>query len=188
MLDPKVNRYMELEGFRESVEMFLTMGELREYKRREFFLHAGKVSECIGYVAEGGFRHLIQTSKGDEKVAGYSFKGEFIRDFPGLRRGGVSSVSIQAYKPSKVFLLRKEDVHAAQSWEYRFRYIDVMLENVYAQLLTMYGFTPEERYLRLLDQAPDIVNEVSLREIASYVGVTAETLGRIRKRLSTESL
>ncbi len=183
MYDPKVNRYLNIDGFRETVEMFIEQGEKRVYKRGEFFLHAGKVSEWMGYVADGGFRHLIYTSAGDKRIAGYSFKGEFIRDFPGLY-ADTSSVSIQAYKRSTVYLMRKEDVFATQSWEYRFRYINVVLENIYARLLIMHSFTPEERYIDLLTHAPDIVNEVPLCEIASYLGIRAETLSRIRKKIS----
>ncbi len=183
MYDPKVNRYLQLDGFQESVEMFLATGERRIYGRGEYFLHKDETSEWMGYVADGGFRHLIPTSSGDERVAGYSFKGEFIRDFPGLSHRA-SSVSLQAYKTSTVYLLRKNDVHAAQSWEYRFKYIDVVLESIYAQLLIIHSFTAEERYLNLLARQPDIVNEVPLKEIASYLGMTAETLSRIRKKMS----
>lgn len=42
--------------------------------------------------------------------------------------------------------------------------------------------SPEQRYLDLLQRVPDILNRVSIKDIASYVGVTPETLSRIRSR------
>jgi hypothetical protein len=43
--------------------------------------------------------------------------------------------------------------------------------------------TPEERYMRLINETPDILNRVPLQYIASYIGVTPVSLSRIRKRI-----
>ena len=45
----------------------------------------------------------------------------------------------------------------------------------------------EERYLQLQKRVPDILNRVNLKEIASYLRITPETLSRIRTRILYES-
>ncbi|MBC7572125.1 MAG: hypothetical protein H7319_20710 [Spirosoma sp.] len=44
--------------------------------------------------------------------------------------------------------------------------------------------TPEQRYLRLLEKRPDLLQRVQQYHLASYIGVTPESLSRIRKRIS----
>lgn len=43
---------------------------------------------------------------------------------------------------------------------------------------------PEERYLDLLENRPNLLNQVPSHQIASYLGITPESLSRIRKRIS----
>jgi len=44
--------------------------------------------------------------------------------------------------------------------------------------------TPKERYLHLLKTRPELIQRVPQHQIASYLGVTPESLSRIRKRIS----
>jgi hypothetical protein len=50
----------------------------------------------------------------------------------------------------------------------------------------VYTMTAEERYLIFVEEFPQIVNQVPLHYIASHIGVTAEALSRIRKRISSK--
>jgi CRP-like cAMP-binding protein len=47
--------------------------------------------------------------------------------------------------------------------------------------------SPEERYQNLLNTRPDLLNRVPQHQLASYLGVTPESLSRIRKRLSAKA-
>lgn len=46
--------------------------------------------------------------------------------------------------------------------------------------------TPEERYLRILEKRPDLIKRVQQHQLASYLGITPESLSRIKKRLSRD--
>ena len=56
-----------------------------------------------------------------------------------------------------------------------------MTEGIYMDSITL---TAEERYRRLLQDEPEIALRAPLKHIASYLGVTPESLSRIRKKLS----
>ena len=55
------------------------------------------------------------------------------------------------------------------------------------KIISLHCDTPEERYLQLQKRVPDILNRVNLKEIASYLRITPETLSRIRTRILYES-
>ena len=178
----KFKQYLELEEIPGLIEMFLEKGEQRIYNRNQFFLREGQRSELMGYIAKGGFRHLIQASDGTDRVAGYSLEGDFIWAFPAFV-SDASAVSIQAFKESEVYLLPRKDSYEQQTLDFRFRHSEAALREVYGRLLLMHHSTPEERYLSLIAHYPDILHEVSLKEIASYLRMTPETLSRIRKKI-----
>jgi Mn-dependent DtxR family transcriptional regulator len=60
---------------------------------------------------------------------------------------------------------------------------EALLNDVSTRLLSMYCDSPKERYTKLIARYPDILTLVSLKEIASLIKVTPETLSRIRRKL-----
>jgi CRP-like cAMP-binding protein len=59
---------------------------------------------------------------------------------------------------------------------------------VHESLTRFIASSPEERYLNLLQTRPDLLQRIPLHQIASYLGMTAESLSRIRKRLASKKL
>lgn len=51
------------------------------------------------------------------------------------------------------------------------------------RLVSFYAETAEQRYIKLMKQYPDLKEVVFLKEIASYLGVTPETVSHIRRKL-----
>jgi CRP-like cAMP-binding protein len=64
---------------------------------------------------------------------------------------------------------------------------DIMISNYQEELVDYKHSSPEQRYLRLLETRPDLFQRVPLHQIASYLGMTPESLSRIRKRLHLKS-
>lgn len=61
------------------------------------------------------------------------------------------------------------------------RIAETMFAEIYQRLLGFYCDTPEQRYQTLMKRCPDLQELITLKEIALFLGVTPETLSRIRK-------
>ena len=62
------------------------------------------------------------------------------------------------------------------------RIAETMFAEIYQRLLGFYCNTPEQRYRALMKRCPNLQELLSLKEIALFLGVTPETLSRIRKK------
>lgn len=100
-----------------------------------------------------------------------------------------SAASAQAIKDSIVYSLTYDDLNTffrEQDFEnLRAQIAEAFLSDIYGRMLSLYCDTPEQRYTQLLHRYPQIINEVNLKEIASFIKVAPETLSRIRKKISS---
>ncbi len=184
MKDPNHNHYKDIDELPRVIEFFMEHGEKRIFERDEFYVREGQKCDLVGYVAEGGFRQIVETSDGQDKIAGYSFEGEFIQIYP-VFQIDISPVSIQSIKNSTLFVLTKEEADRHLTWKFRCHFAEITRNDLFARLLVMHRGTPEERYRSLIGHVPNILHEVSLKEIASFLRMTPETLSRIRKKMLT---
>ncbi len=182
------NEYLNLEGISRIKQLFLDNGVIEEYKKNSFFIHQGQFLKKIGFIPKGGFRYLRYTPMGKEQIVGYSFENDFVTSYPAFQRQSVSVVSAQAIKDSVVYVLTYDDLSTffreEDSENLRAQIAEAFLSDIYGRMISLYCDTPEERYLQLLERYPKIINKVSLKEIASFIKVTPETLSRIRKKIS----
>lgn len=94
----------------------------------------------------------------------------------------------QAISDTVIYIISKEQLDAfyrkPMNRELRAMIAETFLADIYSKLIIMHCDTPEERYKKLV-KIPKILNQVALKEIASYINVTPETLSRIRKKIVT---
>lgn len=183
------NEYLSLEGISKVKKLFLENGIVEEYKKNSFFIRQGQQQKKIAFIPKGAFRYLRYTSQDKEQIVGYSFENDFVTNYAAFRRQTPSITSAQAIRDSIVYVLTDEDIEAFFRNEdpenLRAQIAETFLSDIYGRMISLYCDTPEERYLNLLERYPQIINEVSLKEIASFIKVAPETLSRIRKKITS---
>ena len=183
------NTYIDLLDCSGLTDFFYKKGEKRFLKRKEFFLRQNDSSLYAGYVEKGAFRLTRIGDNGKEAVVGYSFEKEFICDYSSFLKRTTSVVNIQATTESVVYVVSLSDYleylnTGPEEQRFRHKAAEALFEMVYMRLLESYCDTPEQRYVKLMQRCPNLKEKVPLKEIASFLGVTPETVSHIRKKLS----
>lgn len=157
---------------------------VKELKRKDHFLRQGEVCRHLGFILKGYVRLYYQLD-GEEVTKDFNFENSFC--------GSYASFSLQ--QPSRFNVMAMETVHLLRiSREDLYRLYDtypqmqklgrIRMEDMFIRKeMREASFlldTAEERYQEMLRQYPKIEQRVPLKYLASYLGITAETLSRIR--------
>lgn len=181
------NSYLSNLDYSDLKKMFQENGTLHIYHKKEFFVQQNETSNFIGWVENGIFHYTYIDENGMEHIVGYSFFDEFVCDYSSLMSWEKSLVNIQAITDCVVYELPYHDI--IKYWETNYETqrfgrltAESLFETTYKRLLEFY-YTPEARYLRLMKRCPNLKEVVPLKNIASFLGVTPETVSHIRKKI-----
>lgn len=182
------NEYMSEIDFSGFKKLFLEKGKSIEFKKKDYFVRQNEPCKYVGFVESGIFRYTRIDNDGNEPIVGYSFTEDFVCDYPSLIKHTGSLTNIQAVTDCSVYMLSMNELN--DFWETNMntqRFGRLVAEEIfitqYKRLLEFYCDTPEQRYISLLERCPDLPQYITLKEIASFLGVTPETVSHIRRKL-----
>ena len=171
------------------VDGFLTFLEVKKVKKKEHYLRPGEISGATAYVKKGCLRRYVIDEHGKEIIINFALEDWWIGDLESFHFQKPSIYNIQALEESELLLLsRRNFLRVCEEFpKYKFFHEQKEQRSHYATLkrlsLAQAG-TPEEKYLLLLKQQPQLFQRIPLHYIASYLGIEPESLSRLRKRLA----
>ncbi len=187
---PLQKKYLELDGVEELRQVFKEKGTTKEFKKNDFFIRRGQSHNPIGFILNGGFKYLGYSTDGKEQIIGYSFENDFAADYATFQMQQTPVIDVLAITESTVSVISYNELNeffeGCSIPALRSKIAESLLNNIGIRLLSMYCDSPEERYTKLISHYPEILNMVSLKEIASLIKVAPETLSRIRRKLSLQ--
>jgi len=155
----------------------------------EYLQRAGDVARYAVFVATGCLRNYVIDAKGKEHIVQFAPETWWLADSMSLRDRTPSQYFIDAIEDSSVMLIdgpaHMDLVEHVAGYAAAFRtglqkHAAAKDERIVSNL----SASAEERYLRFLDTYPSIALRVPQTMLASYLGMTPETVSRIRKNLS----
>lgn len=188
-----INEYYISELDLSELEKYILQnGTLRTIRKKEYLVKQNDWNHFIGYISKGMFRYTRIDNLGNEHIVGYSFEKEFVGEYAANLCNKESLVNIQAIVDSDVYVLEYSDVMKLWNISIDYQRLGRMLAEqlfamTYRRLLDSYCSSPEERYIELMKRYPNLKELIPLKEIASFIGVTPETLSIIRRRLLRKS-
>jgi CRP-like cAMP-binding protein len=162
----------------------------RRLRRKEFLYEAGQVCRAVAFVESGCLRYFYLTD-GVEQTGQFFFENAWYTDYESFLSERPTQQFIQTLEPTDLWLLPKSALYELYEKHPKIeRFGRIMAENAFlGSRKTNVNFltrTPEERYRQLIVERPKLIERVSLKYIASYLGVQPESLSRIRKRIFLE--
>ncbi len=161
----------------------------KKIRRKQFLLQEGDVCNRMAFVEKGSLYSYSTDAKGNQRVIQFAFEGWWISDLYSFFTKEPSSLNIEALEDSELLLLDHEQhEYLLKNVPQYETYTRMILQNAYVALQRRIegtiGLTAEEKYSRFLNQYPTCLNRVPQHLIASYLGITPETLSRIRKQMA----
>jgi CRP-like cAMP-binding protein len=184
----KLKKYIiETFGFTESeFQKIKDFFQPKKIPKGEYFLKEGQYVRQMGFVESGILREFLFVND-KEVTKWFSTSGYFAVDLAGFLFDENSKVNYQAISDVEILVISKENYNKISTKVSRWDKLEKMflakcftvLEN---RVVSHLALSAEERYSQLFAFNPTLFNEVPLNQIASMLGMTAETLSRIRKK------
>ncbi|MDQ4139317.1 MAG: Crp/Fnr family transcriptional regulator [Bacteroidota bacterium] len=158
-------------------------------RKKSFLIRAGEIYSVIGFVSEGVIRHF-HYKDGEEKTCGLSLENMFFTDFNSFYSQSPTGTNSHAIEDSVVLTITRPDLLAFYQRCPRFETVGRMVAEKAAQsaaerAASLISETPEERYLTLMAQNQNLFRRIPQKYIADLLGISPESLSRIRKRILT---
>ena len=168
---------------------FLSILEVKIFKKKEFLLQEGKVCNKITFVNNGCMR-LFYNVEGAENTIQFFFSDSWYTDYASFLTGSPTIENMQALEECEVVQFNKDDLYKLYDSMPIFEKVGrVFAEKAYLSISQLNQMKtneePEVRYINLLKTRPELVQQIPQHYIASYLGIKPETLSRIRKRILT---
>ena len=187
-INSQISRYVDFS--KEELDIFDALLEVKNVAKKTILLHEGEVCNFEAFVIKGCLRKYYIDGNGHEVVLQFAIENSWISDI---------SFSIYETKPSQVFIETLEDCELftfspetkealflrAPRFERAFRIL--MQRNLSVtqnRLFSTIAKTASEKYQDFLEQYPTIPQRVAQHYIASYLGISAEFLSKVRARIA----
>lgn len=161
----------------------------KKIRKRQFLLNEGEVCNHSSFVNSGCLRIYKIDSKGVEHIIQFAIADWWVTDMNSFLSGTPAQYNIDALEDSEILLLEKsarEDLLIACPKMERFFRLLIEANHIatYRRVADSLSASAEERYLKFIKTYPELYEQVPQHQIASYLGITPQSLSRIRKELS----
>ena len=155
--------------------------------KNELILKEGDVSTAFYFIIKGCVR-MYYLNDGEEKTAYFYMENDFVSSYQSFTKQLPAKHNLATVEDSQLVVFDLESVMKFTSYSSKFEFLArVIMEDelaVYQDIISAFVTqNAEQRYLDLLQHKPQLIQRIPQHQIATFLGVTAETLSRIRSRM-----
>jgi CRP-like cAMP-binding protein len=174
---------------KEDWDFFKSKLQRRTLPKKTVFLKINQIENHISFIESGVVRLFIPKENPEKEITfGFSFKDQFVSAYDSFLTQKPSLYQLQTLTETSILSITYKDLQAV----YKTTKIGDLIGRLTAERLflikskreqNLLNLSAEERYLKLFKERPELLKIIPLKYISSYIGVTAQALSRIRKRL-----
>lgn len=191
MMEESFEKYLRNKAGVTSEDMFKLIGliSIKEFRKGDFLLSENQTCKFTFYVEKGLLRFYSIDAQGKEHIVQFAPEGWFLSDRSSLYFNQPSSFFIDTIEDSRIVLLDQSFFYTASGVSKEFRhYNEFILQNHIRQLQNrinqLLSASASARYLDFIKLYPGLITRIPQWMISSYLGITPESLSRVRKELT----
>ncbi len=176
-------------GFLNPVDLIslFNCSTLKSFKKGEIIVREGAVCQYVFLIRKGLIRTYVLTPKGQEKTIRLAKEKDFTTCGASFLYGKPSTEYLEALEDCKVIAINLKKLNDLSLKNIKIlRLVHEGMKEAFNEAIYRVEFftvlTPEERYKRLLEESPELMQRVPQKYLASYLGITTVSLSRIRNR------
>ncbi|WP_316800874.1 Crp/Fnr family transcriptional regulator [Pedobacter frigidisoli] len=159
---------------------------VKNFRKWQSLLHDGEVLQNMCFITSGCFRLFRYDKSGNDHTVRFGVENWWMNEPESFNNGTQSKYNIEALSASTVIIWHKDDLLKLQAAIPAFKHFfeclnSRALEAAHERIFNLISASAEERYVQFQKTYPKVFNSVPLHMVASYLGVSRETLSRIRR-------
>ncbi|MEQ8243551.1 Crp/Fnr family transcriptional regulator [Fulvivirga sp.] len=164
----------------------------KKVKKDQFLMREGEVCKYGFFVEKGLLRQYSIDKKGKEHIISFAPESWFISDRESVYFNQPSAYFIQALEDSQVTMIDESFIQLLsrklpEFTEFNNRLLHNHIRHLQNRINLLLSATAEDRYLQFITMYPDILLRVPQTMVASYLGITPESLSRVRRELAQKN-
>jgi CRP-like cAMP-binding protein len=166
------------------------MLKIRKIKKRDYYLKVGEVCNTVAFVNSGLVRMYYELDD-KEKIICFIGEHQYVSEYQSFLTRHPSMIYIQALEDLELVETSYQDLQHLYSTMPEANIIgrliaEQLFVNINATGLLERMESIEQRYLRLIEEQPELLQKVPQYMIASYLGITPEAFSRVKARMNKD--
>lgn len=173
----------------EETARFTAVLKPRTLRKRQYLVQAGDIFRYECFVNKGSLRTYHVDNNGQEHIVMFAFEDWWTGDMYSFLSGQPALYHVEAMEDCELLTIEKSQLEQLYIDIPKFdRFYRILLQNAYIamqrRLSENMSLSAEQRYLNFISRYPQFEQRLTLKQIASYLGITPESLSRIRRQLA----
>lgn len=175
----------------EEKEKMTSLFRGRKVKKGQFLVHEGSIAKSTNFVTRGSIINYFLDLDGKQHIVQFAIEGWWISDLNSFITQSPATFNVQALEDSEVLELPFENLEIMYASIPKMeRYFRIITQRAFIsfhqRIVQNLSLSAEDRYLAFQKKYPKIESRIPQKLIASYLGISAEFLSKIKKRISEQ--
>lgn len=171
----------------QEAEIVQSLFTYKKYRRKQYILQEGDVTRYETFIVKGVTRTYEVDDRGQEHIIQFGLEDWWVGDLYSFLTGNPTTYNIDCLEDTEVLHITKVDLETLYEKVPKMeRHFRIMIQNAFIastrRLSASLAKSAPERYEEFINKYPQIEQRVANHQIASYLGITPQTLSRIRSQ------